>query len=522
VPLVKSIQKEIMSLGEHLEDSVEIHTTRCLGSPEVKASPVRDDFTKVIRQIKELLARVDREIPLLQLAMTMSGENLSVALPGAISPSRLLQAGMFLNMGDGQFTVDPARPVQIGPTFHMSLYMLFNGHAMLAPEMDKPDILPVTPTSWNGSIEGEQLERSWTAPAGYGGKAPIWKEVIHKCRFRLCRIPEEWVFDRALGYRPSSVLTFTSPNGYDPDVSLPEDGKQKYSYHLEMVEDYDDGRVHDDQDARRAAFDDIKDAGIRESLPVREIVKIFYADTGRLLNLGTKDGENQPVLLMKRTLLERPSAPIPNGRDTALPEISKEEGEVQADVDRQLSGHHYPSPATAESVPKSWQFPQHLDQEWLAFEVYTSDNDVETDSDSDTEPVKSAPLHAKPYNRSSSLNPGLVSQLRNVSLESSPTPNQLSRPANGESATSKPMHSLVTPSPFPAVASSLSMLEMLLRLTSLQEGWQRSHLAIPDHILTYYLEETSTTGLRGDERWKARRDAMGKIGFDPYTDTLPR
>jgi hypothetical protein len=49
-------------------------------------------------------------------------------------------------------------------------------------------------------------------------------------------------------------------------------------------------------------------------------------------------------------------------------------------------------------------------------------------------------------------------------------------------------------SPFGPVRTSLSLLEMLIRLTALQQFQQASHLAIPDELLTFFLEESSTTG----------------------------
>lgn len=74
-------------------------------------------------------------------------------------------------------------------------------------------------------------------------------------------------------------------------------------------------------------------------------------------------------------------------------------------------------------------------------------------------------------------------------------------------------------SPFGSIRSTLSLLEMLVRLTSLQEFQQAAHLSIPDYILSFFLEETSTTGLKGEERWKAKNEAKRRVGFDPYTDT---
>lgn len=79
--------------------------------------------------------------------------------------------------------------------------------------------------------------------------------------------------------------------------------------------------------------------------------------------------------------------------------------------------------------------------------------------------------------------------------------------------------SFVARSPFGAIVSSLSLMEILIRLASMQEFQQTSHLAIPDHILTFFLEETSTTGLHGEKRWKIRSDTKRRVGFDPYTDT---
>ena len=75
-----------------------------------------------------------------------------------------------------------------------------------------------------------------------------------------------------------------------------------YAYHLEIVEDLDDGRVHNEPDST-GAYEDIPRAGFRELIPVHQLAKIFYTDTGKILNLGNeRDGENNPVLLVKRDL----------------------------------------------------------------------------------------------------------------------------------------------------------------------------------------------------------------------------
>jgi hypothetical protein len=89
------------------------------------------------------------------------------------------------------------------------------------------------------------------------------------------------------------------------------------------------------------------------------------------------------------------------------------------------------------------------------------------------------------------------------------------------SLTSLPIYSSPKLSPFGPIRSSLSLLEMLIRLTALQQFQQASHLSIPDELLTFFLEESSTTGAGGDgeERQRTRREARRKVGFDPYDES---
>ncbi|KAI5278280.1 hypothetical protein KEM52_004754, partial [Ascosphaera acerosa] len=72
-----------------------------------------------------------------------------------------------------------------------------------------------------------------------------------------------------------------------------------------------------------------------------------------------------------------------------------------------------------------------------------------------------------------------------------------------------------------SIRTSLSLLEMILRLTSLQQFQQQSHLAITDELLNFFLAESSTTGAGGDEhhRQRLRADARRKVGWDPYDES---
>jgi hypothetical protein len=206
----------------------------------------------------------------------------------------------------------------------------------------------------------------------------------------------------------------------------------------------------------------------------------------------------------------------------------------QADIDQQLRdesqipGKTSPEPS---NNPLHWRFPNHLDSEWLALEVYAEDDD-EIDSnegdlgEEDSDPGEDKQLtfaKARSARDRSSVDSKLLDQIRNISVRSTPVTESRSLPPHSSSDQDQvhlnSVESFVSRSPFGAITSSLSLMEMLMRLASLQEFQQASHLAIPDHILTFFLEETSSTGLRGEERWKARNEAKRRVGFDPYTDT---
>lgn len=506
----------------------------------------------IINDIKSLLARVDQEIQFIQLAITGSGETLSSSMPPGISPSRLLQASAFLNMGDCQFASDPTRPVQIGPSFTLSLYMLFLGHSSSNPMANgdsNPSKVPATPKTPRST--DKKPEKPGPYGLGEGERKPIWQEVIHKARFRLCRTPPGWVFDCKKGYCTDPAADAAKPSSEQTAFTR----SYEYSYHLEIVEDLDDGRLHEEDGPKHQPFDNIPMAGIRESLSVNQISKIFYTNTGKLLNIGSST-ENNPVLLLKRDVKAESPSQLRKVREeqpcsghvegTAGSEASDSEDNDQSDIDRQLfeESEVLHSPREENGIPgkRQWEFPQHVDQEWLALEVFVEDEDDDSDDDDDTKGQRSetpelddtpdpnlAILKARlGQGRSSSVDNNLLEQIRNISIRSPvPSSPQVARhqPDDMEDAGTAVMDSpksFVARSPFGAITSSLSLLEMLIRLTSLQQFQQTSHLAIPDYILTFFLEETSTTGLKGEQRWKVRSEAKKRVGFDPYTDTPTR
>jgi hypothetical protein len=319
----------------------------------------------------------------------------------------------------------------------------------------------------------------------------------------------------------------------------------EFAYHLELVEDLDDGRFHEENEY--LTYDDISRAGIRESIALYQVSKLFYADTGRILNIPSLPDDTNPVLLLKRDV----EASLPSQMNLKPTRCQEGgglgESDTQGGIDRQLTEESWGA-CSPEGFHKRvimpaarpWLgLPQHLDPEWIAVEVFKEGAAADSDSDSNgdedcscvtcgNDAVKLAMPHTD--GDKTSLDRGLVTQMKNISIGPSPCRRQKSlkhEPRTVAQDTSerdtRDETTFVARSPFGAVTTSLSLLEMLIRLATLQEFRQTSHLSIPDHVLTFFLEETSTTGVIGEEsRWKVREDAKRKVGFDPYTDTPSR
>jgi hypothetical protein len=423
----------------------------------------------IINDIKRLLTRIEDAVPLMNLAITTSGAKLSTNLPSTVSPSRLLQASTFLTAGDTQYSMSDSHAVQIGPTFTLSMYMLFAGH--VRPH-DQESVREAT-----------------------------WKEVMHKARLKLRRVPMNLYYS-------------------DGQAKLPQfpgsAGADEYAYQVLIIEDFDDGRVHsfEEGEPQPQACEGVATAGIREILPIHQISKIFYADTGRILNISTEGETNNPVLLLKRDLnalpprrmMERDDsedyfAPVPGEEDP-------EQDEEQAQLDAQLHGgdestHQSFSALHEDSIPEEWRLPPGLDPEWIALEVFNEDESSDTESEAENPTTES------------NIDEMAKLSLRDKRHTPSPSP---SRPTSS----SQPAATTTVTNPlFENIRTSLSLLETLLRLTSLQQFQQQSHLSISDELLNFFLEESSTTGAGGDEqhRQRLRHEARRRVGWDPYDES---
>ena len=496
VTLTKSLRWDIQSLGVRFSKAAADEENAKRGSSNAKSGEqLTLEVKLIIKDIKRLLDRLEDAVPLINLAITTSGVSLSTNLPPTVSPSRLLQASTFLSAGDSHYAMNPSQPAQIGPRFTLSVYMLFLGHSHQA-------------------VDEEGLQKV------------VWKEVIHKAQMKLVRIPI-----KGLDRFPFSSDAIDGQDGIKGGSNSPDDQHvssdvraAEFAYQLTMVEDLDDDRAHtiEEDEEPPGPVDDVPAAGIRTHIPIHEIAKIFYADTGKILNLGSEGESNNPILLLKRD----PHAPAPRRLvERAEPGwdlLDDAEGPENLDPSPARSTQSESSPAdnlNALSQGDKWSLPLGLDPEWVALEVYNegfdSDDDSETEVGDASNVSPSPPLDS---NRKRSSLASAFSSLRLTTSSSAASDAKNSRQATtSQSRRPGPLLNLNGP-----ITTSLSLLEMLIRLTSLQQFQQSSHLAITDELLNFFLSEGSTTGAASGDaeaRKRIRMEARQHVGFDPYDES---
>ena len=477
INLTRELRKEIEVIGKRLEQAA-INTTETARQTRPDKRKQEEDQTEmmfVAADLKKLLERLDDAVPLMNLAITTSGVTLSASLPQTVSPSRLLQASTMLTDGDSRYALDPRGTNQIGPTFNLTVYMLFAGH-------NRP--------------QNEEDIRETT-----------WKEVIHKARVKLRRVPLDMVMNTGSGSEAMQSADIKATATGPTQTDMPGDHRaDEFAYQLMIIEDFDDDRMHDfeDDQAQPGPFDDVQLAGIREMIPIHEVSKIFYADTSKVLNINNDAETNHPVLLLKRDV------------DAVPPRRMIEKEEADESQRQQSSAEQaYAKQDRDDRNQDPWRLPPSLDPEWIAFEVYTEAEPEEDDFlDVGEDSARLAPT--------TSLDES-ISKL-NISSPS-PQPPPLSGPTKQTSPFEPGQHNQLatTQAPFWAnqIKTSLSLLELLVRLTSLQQFQQQSHLAITDELLNFFLEEAASTGAGGNEQYRqqVRADARRRVGWDPYDES---
>ena len=372
-----------------------------------------------------------------------------------------------------------------------------------------------------------------------------WKEVIHKADVRLMRVsidalyhlPGAHQIEPSHDYPNGDSGTYGSSEPKGSDYFFPKMDEEvrtdEYVYQLVIVEDLDDDRVHafEEGEPQPGPYGDVSSAGIREAVPVHELSKIFYADTGKILNIGSEGEANSPVLLLKRDpnaipprrMMDRYSDEEEQGYNESdaigsaqsPPQHGHEESQAviaspQTGLQSSSTAPTPPQDQQVAHVPDPWRLPPNLDPEWIAFEVYTEPED--SDTESEVERYSSRPAQSS---RAPSLDPNMTSALSRLSM-TSPTTNSPSSQPPTPQIQQQPQPTL------PPIRTSLSLLETLLRLLSLQQFQQTPHLSIPDELLTFFLSESASTGAASDDvqqRKRLRDEARRRVGFDPYDES---
>ncbi|KAL5396806.1 hypothetical protein PMIN06_004062 [Paraphaeosphaeria minitans] len=508
VTLTKSLRFDIQSLGVRLAKAVGEEKLARKGSSRSKSRAENDlELRLIIAEIKKLLDRIEDAVPLISLAITTSGVTLSSTLPATVSPSRMLQASTFLTHGDTQYNMTIPRAQQIGPSFYLSMYMLFSGHA-------------------NRALDEENIRET------------TWKEVMHKARAVLLRVPLDSIYQYPEHFEGDAVRIDERGHGHIPSEGRPHE----FAYQLLIVEDLEDDRVHtfEESEEQPGPYHGVGLAGIREIIPVHEISKIFYADTGKILNIGTDGETNNPILLLKRDvnavpprrMMEQTDVEPDYDSDGSHTVGGSDPDEEQSELDAQLRREstaelHTDELPAVEPQTHPWRLPPNLDLEWMAFEVYTEEPPSDSDVDESDIDIGAPSSAAATQQRTESASPGLTSYFSKLTMRPS-TPATSTHPPPDTRLIPSPQKSSLpypgqdrAPTVAPAIKTSLSLLEMLVRLTALQQFQQTSHLAVPDELLNFFLSDSSTVGSGGDAeiRRRVRREARMRVGFDPYDES---
>lgn len=480
--LTKQLRVDIQELGIRLNQAATDEEKIRRKSTTAKSSEHMGlELKQIIAQMKRLLARIEDAVPFLMLAITTSGASLSTALPASVSPSRLLQASTFLSAGDANYAAHHGPAIQVGPDFVLSVYMLFAAHT-LRPHHEEG----ITDTTW--------------------------KEVVRKARVKLLRVPLSRLYDF-----PSAVKLEGA--AMESAYSFPAEHRaHEFGYQIMIVEDLDDDRFHEEQGE---AFEDVLRAGLREIIPIHEVSKIFYADTGKILKIGSEGEPNNPILLIKRD------------KDAVQPRRMMQEDDEDGEAEpmgRHLAENCQSNGARATQANG---FPPDLDPEWLALEVYTEapESEDEEDLEADaSEDIGSSPPPAS-RSRSSDFLSNALSGLRLRNSPAAESPGRSPAAPEPDLNSSQMTHSTPSNDPaissffptsgLPALRSSLSLLELLIRLAALQQFQQASHLSINDEFLNFFLSGSSSTGAGADSEYRkrVRRDARLRVGFDPYDES---
>ncbi|KAK9468912.1 RanGTP-binding protein-domain-containing protein [Lipomyces arxii] len=430
VSLTRSLRREINEFDENVERA----------SEAIQSATSREEQKKAATKVKEymigLLDRIEEAIPLISLALTTSGANLSASLPDTVSPSRLLQASAFLLSADSTFLSRANEKHQVGPTFVLKLYTVFYGTARN----------PHTTTA--GDI--------------------TWKEEHAKCYVEVFRVPAE---------RPKLADRHRHRVSNTP----------MYSYELVITEDLDDGRYHDELDQNPPDKNwkgPIK--GKRRVIPLAIATRLFFSASGRLLLI---EDAISPVLVLKLNKAFLGQSPYSMFTDE-LSASDEDDDDLTTDESEELEAFA----AKVESPTNIEWLAFELWTDDVDDEV-KSGSEIEEDwveEEEETQELNGG--ERKPKASLGLTEASLAAAFSRLSLSSADIENLMSRRRKSSSANTQ-SHAAQQPTQAHSL-NSLSLLEYIIRLAALQTNDQDSTLNISDERIALYLRDENRSTAR--------------------------
>ncbi|KAK9474832.1 RanGTP-binding protein-domain-containing protein [Dipodascopsis tothii] len=450
VALTRALRHEINEFDERVESA----------GRRIAAARTADDRKRAAKSIESymlgLLARIEDSIPLISLALTTSGANLSSSLPDTVSPSRLLQASSFLFSADTAFARSPDTRQQVGPPFALKMYTVFQGTAR--------------------------------NPLSGAASSVQWKEEHAKCRAAVFRVPAA-----ADGRRRPQPL--------------------RYDYALVVTEDLNDGRYHDELDRKDAPKEDADGfiGGRSREIPISIITRLFFSASGRLLEI---DDAISPVLVLKlnKAFLD---VSDPYGSDSSDDETSFASARADSDSDEyDFDGDD--EEIERQMLHSRVENPSNI--EWLAFEMWADPADEDEfaeASDGDDDDDDEAADGADGADATAELSrKSLVAAFSSLQLNSAELDGMLGpRPDAGAALRAQQQRSLLLQ---PADIASLSLLEYIIRLSALQTNDQQSSLLISDERISLYLRDENAATVPQTPRTPASSRAGPDAALTPW------
>ncbi|KAG4305553.1 hypothetical protein PORY_001109 [Pneumocystis oryctolagi] len=438
VHLTNSLRRDINAFARRVSDAAD--------EQEISKHINKNNMGTIMEDMKNLLLRIEDAVPLISLALTTSGANISSSLPNTVSPSRLLQASSFLTSADSLFSKSPSiKSQQVGPVFILKLYTIFSGSARIAHMISTSDI--------------------------------TWKEEHAKCHVSVVRVD----LSDSYGSKNDSI----------------RERINEYAYELQVIEDLNDGRYHEELEEKKIQKN--KDGSIygsRRNIPIHLISRLFFNASGKLLNI---EEAKTPVLVLK---LNHSLSP-PRKLLESIKYDDVENNEIYENVDEESFYDKIDNPENIEWIAfEIWN--DDVDDDNDSYNdtnsdtSNTSENSSENDHDNnyedadnensyskDKEPLESSSLHSnkKTYQETTNHKNSLKSEQQinefsaalkalDINVENTDEVSALQNSSGTNLAT-------------------LSLLEYIIRLTALQTCEQTSLLSVTDERISLFLRDDS-------------------------------